>query len=154
MVLFELQTIRTNCVLEAVTFLHQLMKVQPVFRFLPGTVKIVQNPQAFHGIQLITVGIQMAETSGYVSRYPVKKGTYFLDILAMDRKGNIPLLHHAVRRIRYLVHQHGIVLCPVAIQVIIPAWNQDFLLKILTVQAFVVDGDFGGRTSIQSIQKF
>ena len=71
----------------------------------------------------------------------------------MDGQGDIPLLHHAVGGVGDLVHEHGVVLRPVAVQVVIPAGQQDLLPEVLPVEPLVVDGDLGGGAGIQGVEQ-
>ena len=153
-VFLELQAVRTNAILEAVALPHKVPEVQAVFRLLAGSVEVMEDPQPFHGVQLLAVGVQMAQAGGDVRRHPVEKGAGLLDIFPVDGEGDIPLLHHAVGGVRHLVHEHGIVLRPVAVQVVVLPWNEYFLLKVLPVQAFIVDGDLGGGARVQGVQQF
>ena len=122
-------------------------------RLLAGAVEVVQHPQAFHGVQLLAAGVQMAQTGGHVRRHPVEEGTGLLDIFTVDGQGDVPLLHHAVGGIRHLVHEHGVVLGPVAVQIIVLAGQQDLLLEILAVEPLVVDGELGGGAGVQGVQQ-
>ena len=109
----------------------------------------VKDSQPFHGVQLLAVGAHMAEPGGHVRRHPVEEDPGHLNALAVDGQGDVPFLDHAVGGIRYFVHQHGVVLCPVAVQVI--PGNEDLLLKVLAVEPLVVDGDLGGGAGVQGV---
>ena len=108
----------------------------------------VKDSQPFHGVQLLAVGAHMAEPGGHVRRHLVEEDPGLLN-LAVDGQGDVPFLDHAVGGIRYFVHQHGVVLCPVAVQVI--PGNEDLLLKVLAVEPLVVDGDLGGGSGVQGV---
>ena len=108
----------------------------------------VKDSQPFHGVQLLAVGAHMAEPGGHVRRHLVEEDPGLLN-LAVDGQGDVPFLDHAVGGIRYFVHQHGVVLRPVAVQVI--PGNEDLLLKVLAVQPLVVDGDLGGGSGVQGV---
>ena len=72
----------------------------------------------------------------------------------MGGDSDVPLLHHAVRRVGDLVREHGVVLGPVAVQEIPTGREEDGLLKVLAVEPFVVDGDLRGGAGVQRIEQF
>ena len=113
----------------------------------------MQHPQPLYRVQFLTVGGQLAETSGHISRHSVEEAAGLLYVLPVDGEGDVPLLYHTVGGVRHLVHQHGVVLRPVAVQIVVPAGDEDLLLKILPVEPLVVNGDLGGRTGVQGVEQ-
>ena len=85
--------------------------------------------------------------------HPVEEGAGLVDVLLMDRQGDIPLLHHAVGGVGDLVHEHGIVLRPSVVQSIPLIGEQDLLLKVPAVEPLVVDGDLGGGAGVQGVEQ-
>ena len=53
-------------------------------RFLAGAVEVMQHPEPLHRIQLLAVGVQVAEAGGHIRRHPVEEGAGLLDALAVD----------------------------------------------------------------------
>ena len=95
----------------------------------------------------------MAQTGGHVRRHPVEEGAGLLDALAVDGQGDVPLLHHAVGAVGDLVHEHGVVLRPVAVQIVILPGQEDLLLEVLAVEPLIVDGELGGGAGVQGIEQ-
>ena len=153
MVLLEFQTVRADSVLERVAAAHTLPQVQVVLRLLPGAVEVVEHPQALHRVQFLAVGVQMIQPGGHIVYHPVKEGAGLFHALAVDGQGDIPLLGHAVGGVGDLVHEHGVVFGPVAVQRVVPPWKQDLPFKVLTVDPLVVDGDLGGRPGVQRVEQ-
>ncbi len=152
-VLLKLQAVGTDGVLEAVALPHQVPEIQMVLRLLASAVEVVQHPETLHRVQLLAVGIQVAQTGGHIRRHPVEEGAGLLDVFAVNGQGDVPLLHHAVGAVGDLIHQHGVVLGPVAVQVIVLPRQQDLLLEVLAVEALVVDGELGGGAGVQGVQQ-
>ena len=96
----------------------------------------------------------MVQPGGDIRRHPIKKGAGLLNGLAVDREGDVPLLNHAVGAVGDLIHQHGVVLRPVAVQVVVLAGQEDLLLEILAIEPLVVDGELGGGARVQGVQQF
>lgn len=94
------------------------------------------------------------EVGSHIMHGPVKKRPGLLRALAVDREGDIPLLHHAVGSVGGLVQKHGVVLRTVSVQMIVPARDEDLLFHIFPCDALVVDGDLGRRPGIQCIEQF
>ena len=153
-VFLELEAIRTDRIFEGVTLPHQIPQVYLELGLLAGAVEVVEHPEPLHRVQLLAVGVQMVQPGGDVCRHPVEKCAGLLDALAVDRESDVPLLHHAVGAVRHLVHEHGIELGPVAVQVIVLAGDEDLLLEVLAVEPLVVDGELGDRTGVQGVEQF
>ena len=131
--------------------LHAVCQIQLELRFFTHAVEIMKDAEAFHGIQFLTAGVHVIESGSHIIDCAVKKSTGFLDIFLMRRQGDIAFLHHAVGGVGHLVQQHGIVLCPSAVQKISLGWDEDLLFKVAAV---IVDGDFCSRAGIQRVQQF
>ena len=123
-------------------------------RFLTYPVEVVEDPQTFDGVQFLAAGVQLAEPAGNIIGDTVKEGSGLIHILLVSGDGDVPLLHHAVGRVSDLVHEHGVVLGPVSVQKISAGRKEDGFLEVLTVEPLVVDGDLGGRASVQRIEQF
>ena len=153
-VFLELQAVRADSILEGMPFPHTVPEVDAEPVLLSGAVEVMEDSQPFHGIQLFTVGVQTMEVGSHIMHGPVKKRPGLLRALAVDREGDIPLLHHAVGSVGGLVQKHGVVLRPVSVQMIVPARDEDLLFHIFPCDALVVDGDLGRRPGIQCIEQF
>ena len=152
-VLLKFQAVRADSVLEGVAAAHTLPQIQAVLRLLAGAVEVVEHPQALHRVQLLAVGVQMIQPGGHIVYHPVKEGAGLFHALAVDGQGDIPLLGHAVGGVGDLVHEHGVVLGPVAVQRVILPGQQDLPFKVLPVDPLIVDGDLGGGPSIQRVEQ-
>ena len=153
-VFLELQAVRTDSILEGMPFPHTVPEVDAEPILLSGAVEIMEDSQPFHGIQLLTVGVQTVEVGSHIMHGPVKKRPGLLRAFAVDREGDIPLLHHAVGSVGGLVQKHGVVLRPVSVQMIVPARDEDLLFHIFPCDTLVVDGDLGSGPGIQCIEQF
>ena len=114
----------------------------------------MEDAQPFCGIQFLAAGIQLGKAAGNVIGDTVKEGAGFFDILLVGGHGDIPLLHHAAHGVCDLVREHGIVLRPIAVQKVVPVWEEDGFLKILAVDPLVVDGNLGRGAGVQRIEQF
>ena len=73
MVFLKFQAVRADGVLEGVALPHQVTQIHMELGFLAGAVEVVEYPEPLHRVQLLAVGVQMAQPGGDVRRYPVKK---------------------------------------------------------------------------------
>ena len=124
------------------------------FGFLTYPVEVMEDPQTFDGVQFLAAGVQFVEPAGNVIGNTVKEGLGLIHIFLVGGDGNVPLLHHAVGCVGDLVREHGVVLGPVSVQKISAGRKEDGFLEVLTVEPLVVDGDLGGRASVQRIEQF
>ena len=154
MVLLELHAVRADGVLEGAPVLHVLPELKAELAFLTHTVEIMQDVETVCRVQFLAVGVQLIEPAGDVADDTVKKGPGLIYIFLMGGYGDVPLLHHAVGRVGDLVREHGIVLGPVSVQKIPAGREKDGFLEVLAVEPLVVDGDLGGRASVQRIEQF
>ena len=95
----------------------------------------------------------MVQAGDDIRGHTVEEGAGLFDAFPVDGQGDVPLLHHAVGGVGDLVHEHGVVLRPVAVQVVVPPGDQDLLLEVLPVEPLVVDGDLGGGAGVQGIEQ-
>ena len=114
----------------------------------------MEDAQTLCCVQFLAVGIQLGKAAGNVIGDTVKEGAGFFDILLVGGHGDIPLLHHAAHGVCDLVREHGIVLRPIAVQKVVPVWEEDGFLKILAVDPLVVDGNLGRGAGVQRIEQF
>ena len=130
---------------------HHILRVKVKRRFFALTVKIMEHPQLFGGVQLGTLGAEGGEMSDQVGADPGKVGAGFFDVFLADRHRDILLLNDAVGA-GGLIKQHLIVFPAVHIAGVALHGHQDRLLKICPVQPAVVDGDLRCRPGIQTVQ--
>ena len=150
----EVQTVRADTLLEAVTFFCGGVHIEAEVAFLPGTEEVVEDAKPFLCVQFRTDGRELAEVSHEVGPHTGEVGAGFLDRLFIHADGNITLLHDAVVGAGDLVEQHIVVLTAQIIQSVAGGTEQDALFKIVSVNTAVVDGDFGGGAGIQRVQQF
>ena len=149
----EFQAVRADGVLERDSLPHTIPQAQVIFCLFPGTVEVVEHPEPLHRVQLFAVGVQVVQARGHVRGHPVKEGAGLFDAFPVDGQGNVSLLHHTVGGVGDLVHEHGVVLRPVAVQVVVLPGEQDLPLEVLPVEPLVVDGDLGGGAGVQGIEQ-
>ena len=95
----------------------------------------------------------MVQSGGHIRGHPVKESAGLIDVFPVDGQGDVSLLHHTVGGVGDFVHEHGVVLRPVAVQVIVLPGEQDLPLEVLPVEPLVVDGDLGGEAGVQGIEQ-
>ena len=147
-----LQRVGADIVLEIMPLAHHVLRVKVKRRFLALTVKVVEHPQLFGGVQLGTLGAEGGEMGDQVGADPDKVGAGFFDVLLVDRHRDIFLLNDAVGA-GGLIKQHLIVFSAVHIAGVAPHGHQDRLLEICPVQPAVVNGDLRRCPGIQTVQQ-
>ena len=75
---------------------HQVPQIHMELRFLAGAVEVMQHPEPLHGVQLLAVGVQVAQAGGHIRCHPVEESAGLLDALAVDGQGDVSFLHHTI----------------------------------------------------------
>ena len=154
MVFLKLHAVRADGVLVGPALLHAVPQVEAEVCFLAHTVEVVEDAQPLCCVQLLAAGIQLGKAAGDVIGDTVKEGAGFFDILLVGGHGDVPLLHHTAHGVCDLAREHGVILSPIAVQKVVPVWEEDGFLKILAVDPLVVDGDLGRGAGVQRIEQF
>ena len=118
-----------------------------VLRFFTHAVEVVEDAKSLYGIQFLAVGVHVIETGDSIIDCAVEEGAGFLNVLLVDRQGDVALLYNAVRGVCHLIEQHGVVFCTEAVQIVSLGRDEDILLEVLAVDPLVIDGDLGAFNS-------
>ena len=147
-----LDPIRADIVLKAVAPFHHLAGVEHKLGFLASAVEVVQDTQAFGGVQLHALGAKGRKMGNQVGSHTGKVGAGLLDVLLHHGDGDILLLGNAVGS-GGLVQQHLVIFPPVLIPEIPLHGHEDGRFKGGLIHTAVIDGDFRHRAGIQGIEQ-
>ncbi len=152
-VLLKLHAVRADGVLKGAAMLYALPQIQLKLRFFAHAIEVMKDSEPLHSVQFLAAGVHAVQAGDRVVDRAVEKGACFLNVLLMDGQCDAALLHHTVGGVRHLIQQHGVVLRPGPIQIISLGRDEKLLFEVPTVDPLVVDGDFGRRAGIQSVQQ-
>jgi len=147
-----LDGIRTDVVPEAVALAGRIPQREVELIFLSAAVEAVENLQPFHGVHGAAGGAKGSEVRGQVCFHTGKEAPGSIHILFADGNGQKFLLDNAVA-IGGLVQKHLIVFLPVVVQAIPLHGHEDGFFKVDLAHFMVEDGDFGGSSAIQTVDK-
>ena len=144
--------VRTDIVLEAVTFSHMVLNVELKARLFAGSHEVVNDTETFYRIHLRADGSQAAEVGDEICSYPGKIYPGVLNAFFVHGNRDVLVLNDGIGA-GGLLHEHLVVFLTVFVESVIFHVDQDLLFEIRPVQPAVVDGDFGGASAVQCIQK-
>ena len=144
--------IRADVVPEAVTLPGRVPQREAELIFFSPTVETVENLQPLHGIHGTAGGAKGGEVGRKICFHTGKEAPGGVYILFADGNGQKFLLDNAVA-IGGLVQKHLVVFLPVVIQTVPLHGHENGLFKIDLAHLMVEDGDFGGSSAIQTVDK-
>ena len=144
--------IRADVVPEAVTLPGRIPQREAELIFFSPAVETVENLQPFHGIHGSAGGAKGGKVGRKVRFHTGKEAPGGIHILFADGNCQKFLLDNAVA-IGGLVQKHLIVFLPVVVQSVPLHGHEDGLFKIDLAHLMVEDGDFGGSSAIQTVDK-
>ena len=149
----ELHRVRADEVLEVVSLSAGFLDVEAELRFFTGSVKVVENAEPFIRLQLYALTAESPEVGNQVGTHTGKVVSRFLHILLAHRNGDIFLLNNRVCAGCFF-KKHPVIFLTVLVKSIALQREKNGFLKIRTVQATVVDGDFGGCAAVKAVEQF
>ena len=144
--------IRADVVPEAMTLPGRVPQREAELIFLSPTVEAMENLQPFHGIHGTASGAKDSEVGRKVRFHPGKETPGGIHVLFADGNCQKLLLDNAVA-IGGLVQKHLVVFLPVVVQTVPLHGHEDGLFKVDLAHLMVKDGDFGGSSAIQTVDK-
>ena len=131
---------------------HHVTGIKIKVRLLPGTVEVVENPQALGGVEFYALGAESGEVGRQVGPDPREIGAGLLHILLGHGDGHILLLRDAVGAGPF-VHEHLVILFAVSVAAVLPQGHEDRFLKGGPIERAVVNCDLGGGARVQAVQQ-
>ena len=144
--------IRADVVPEAVTLPGRVPQREAELIFFSPAVEAVENLQPFHGVHGAAGGAKGSEVGRKVRFHTGKETPGGIHILFADGNCQKLLLDNAVA-IGCLVQKHLVVFLPVVVQTVPLHRHEDGLFKVDLAHLMVEDGDFGGSSAIQTVDK-
>ena len=144
--------IRADVVPETVTLPGRVPQREAELIFFSPTVEAVENLQPFHGVHGTAGRAKGGEVGRKVRFHTGKEAPGGIHILFADGNCQKFLLDNAVA-IGGLVQKHLVVFLPVVVQAIPLHGHEDGLFKVDLAHLMVEDGDFGGSSAIQTVDK-